>query len=286
MKVLQRKPEVLNKVLLLPVEEILPSPHQPRRIFDDRELDVLAKSIAQNGLLVPISVRKAGDGYILIAGERRLMACRRLGQKYIPAMVEEMCDMDAAVLTLVENIHREGLSYFEEAEGIRALMEQEGINQARMCNLLSMAQSTVANKLRILRLSQPVREILLQYNLGERIARSLLVLEDEKTQLKACRHIGECKMSALSAENYIKDLASKPKAKKRHFIGHLRDYRIIFSTMDKAVEEVRRSGITVTTHKSEEEDYVCYTIKIPKGSSHLAPKPVVQTGEMLTLRTG
>ncbi|MEA5010843.1 MAG: ParB/RepB/Spo0J family partition protein [Angelakisella sp.] len=283
---LQRKPEVLNKVVLLPVSEILPSPHQPRRTFDEQELDILVKSISQNGLLVPISVRRAEKGYVLIAGERRLMACRKLGLKYIPSMIEEMCDTDAAILTLVENLHREGLSYFEEAQGIKALMEQENISQAKVCNILSMAQSTVANKLRILRLTEPVKEMLLQFGLGERVARALLVLEDEKTQLKACRHIGEHKLSAHAAEEYIKGLTAKPRPKQRRFVGHLKDYRIIFSTVDKAVEEVRRSGITVTTQKSEEDEYICYTIRIPKGGSRPAVSPSKQTAEVLALRTG
>ena len=189
MKVLRRKPEVANKVLLIPVKEILPSPHQPRRVFEEKDLDILAQSISQNGLLVPVSVRREGEGYVLIAGERRLLACRRLGMRFIPAIVEERDDLSAAVLSLVENIHRRDLNCFEEAEGIARLMEQEGLSQARVCNLLSMAQPTVANKLRLLRLAPPVRQMLLEYGLGERVARALLTLDGEENQVKACRWI-------------------------------------------------------------------------------------------------
>ena len=285
MKVLQRRPEVLNKVLLLPVEEILPSPHQPRRIFEEKELDILAKSISQNGLLVPVSVRKIVGGYVLIAGERRLLACRRLGMRFIPAIVEDRDELSSAVLTLIENIHREDLNCFEEAEGIRRLMEQEGLSQSRVCNLISMAQPTVANKLRLLRLPLPVRELLLSYGLGERVGRALLTLEREEDQLKACRHIGENALTAAQAEDYINALLQKRKPAPRRGVGHLRDYRILFSAVDKAVAEIKKTGVSVQTQKSEEEELICYTIRIPKAKP--APRPEqAEPAKIYSLRTG
>ena len=283
MKVLQRRPEVVNKVVLLPAEEILPSPHQPRRIFDEKELDTLAKSISQNGLLVPVSVRKIPGGYHLIAGERRLLACRRLGMRYIPAIVEERDELSAAVLTLIENIHRKNLNCFEEAEGILRLMEQEGMTQARVCNLVSMAQPTVANKLRLLRLEPQVREMVLSYGLGERVARALLALPGAQEREKACRYIGENALTAAQAEEYINSLL-RQKDKPRQGRGRMRDYRLLFSTVDKAVAEIRKTGIAVETQRREEENFLCYIIRIPKARPAQASPS--EEAKVYSLRTG
>lgn len=257
--------KVVNKVVLLPVEEIHPSPYQPRRYFGEEELDSLARSIAQNGLLSPILVRKDQEGgYELIAGERRLMACRRLGQWEIPAIIQEQDDLSAAVLTLIENLHRENLSFFEEAEGIFQLIRENGLSQQRVCALLDMAQPTVANKLRLLRLSPAVRDTVEELGLTERIARALLRLEGEERQLKACRYIAAHHLTSAQGENYIARLAEEQGRKGRPS-GHLRDYRLIFSTMDKAAAQLKEAGIPVRIEKSEEEDCVLYTLRVPKG---------------------
>ena len=156
------RPKTLRQVISLPVGSILPSPHQPRRDFDLEELDILSKSIAQNGLLSPIIVRRdpAGGGrYFLIAGERRLLACRRLGYEEVPAIVSDAPEANAAVLTLIENLHRQDLNCFEEAEGIYALMKESGLSQQKVCAMLAKPQPTVANKLRLLRLDPQVRQI-------------------------------------------------------------------------------------------------------------------------------
>ena len=261
------RPKVVNKVVLLPVEEIHPSPYQPRRYFGEEGLDSLGRSIAQNGLLSPIIVRKDEEGgYQLIAGERRLMACRRLGQWEIPAIVQEKDDLSAAVLTLIENLHRENLSFFEEAEGIYQLIQESGLSQQKICAVLDMAQPTVANKLRLLRLSPAVRDTVEELGLTERIARALLRLEGEERQLKACRYIAAHHLTSAQGESYIARLAEEQGRRNRPS-GHLRDYRLIFSTMDKAVAQLKEAGIPVKTEKSEEEDCVCYTVRVPKAKT-------------------
>lgn len=279
---LKRKPEVINKVLLLPIDEILPSPHQPRTIFNEKDLDTLAKSISQNGLLMPISVRRQNNELFLIAGERRLMACRRLGMRTIPAIVEDRDTLSSAVLTLIENLHRKDLNCFEEAEGIRQLMAEASLSQAQVCNFLSMAQSTVANKLRILRLNTAVRELLISYGLGERVARALLSLSEDKDQLAACRHIAEKSLTAAQAENYIATLLKKHPVRSRPIAGYLRDHRLLFSTLDKAVAQIKKAGFEAVIHKEDGGDYICYTVRFPKAAENNLKK----ASKALPLPTG
>ena len=160
------RPKTVGQVISLPVGSILPSPHQPRRDFNMEELDVLSKSIAQNGLLSPITVRRdptGGGRYFLIAGERRLLACRRLGWEEVPAIVSDAPEANAAVLTLIEHLHRQDLNCFEEAEGIYALMKESGLSQQKVCAMLAKPQPTVANKLRLLRLSPACQALLLDF---------------------------------------------------------------------------------------------------------------------------
>lgn len=262
------RPKTLNQVVSLPVGSILPSPHQPRRDFNLEELDILAKSIAQNGLLSPITVRKdpeGGNRYFLIAGERRLLACRRLGYEEVPAIVTTAPEANAAVLTLIENLHRQDLNCFEEAEGIYALMKESGLSQQKICAMLAKPQPTVANKLRLLRLDPQVRQFLTDHGMGERIARSLLPLEGTDRQLRAARHILQNQMSARQAEAYIATLTG-PKRGNRRAMGYLRDLRILFTPVDKAVEEIKRCGISVQAQTTEEKDFVCYTIRVPKNA--------------------
>ena len=206
------RPKTVGQVISLPVGSILPSPHQPRRDFNMEELDVLSKSIAQNGLLSPITVRRdptGGGRYFLIAGERRLLACRRLGWEEVPAIVSDAPEANAAVLTLIENLHRQDLNCFEEAEGIYALMKESGLSQQKICAMLAKPQPTVANKLRLLRLDPQVRQFLIDHGMGERMARALLALPGTDRQLKAARHILQNQMSARQAEGYIAMLTGR-----------------------------------------------------------------------------
>ena len=270
------RPKTVGQVISLPVGSILPSPHQPRRDFNMEELDVLSKSIAQNGLLSPITVRRdptGGGRYFLIAGERRLLACRRLGWEEVPAIVSDAPEANAAVLTLIENLHRQDLNCFEEAEGIYALMKESGLSQQKVCAMLAKPQPTVANKLRLLRLDPQVRQFLIDHGMGERMARALLALPGTDRQLKAARHILKNQLCARLAVGYIA-LLTGPRTGGRRPMGHLRDFRLLFSSVDKAVEEIKRCGISVEAQTTEEENFVCYTIRVPKTA---APRRERQT---------
>jgi len=263
MAIFANKPKTINKVVLVPISSIIPNPNQPRREFDSASIDTLAESIARNGLLNPISLRFGISGeYILVAGERRLMACKRLGMSEIPAIIENRNNQSSAVLALVENMHRKELNCIEEAEGIYTLLTECELSQSRICSLLSLSQPAVSNKLRLLRLSPPVRNAVVEYKLGERIARALLALADEQSRLSAAQYIANRHLTVSQAENYINSLV-KNNAPRRSS-GILRDYRIIFSTVDKAVKEIRKAGINVLTAKKEEDEFICYSIRIPK----------------------
>lgn len=271
----EKKPKTKGRILLLPIGEIAPSPYQPRKVFEEDELKSLARSIAHNGLLVPVSVRRTEEGYCLIAGERRLKACKLLGFSEIPAMVEEVDAERSAVMSLIENIHRQGLNCFEEAEGIKNLLVSTGLSQTTVCSLIDMPQPTVANKLRLLKLPPSVRQLVEQHGLGERIARALLKLPEEKLQLTACDEIASKRMTAVAAEQYIERMMQGEKLPPKHNRAIFRDYRFLFSSVDKAVEEIRKTGIEVTARRSEEERYICYTIKVPKVKKELGK---VRTG--------
>lgn len=264
MAFLLHKSHPAQTVAELPTALIHSSPHQTRRSFDEEALDELARSIDRNGLLNPISVRALPGGeYCLIAGERRLMACRKLGWQNIPAILWEKDDSAAAALTLAENLHRQNLNYLEEAEGILQLLTQGGLSQAQAAAMLAMSQPALCNKLRLLRLPPEVQTALIESGLAERTARALLALTDGDLQLRAVKRIASQGLNVRQAEEYIAELCSEQK-QSRPYHGFLRDYRILFTTVDRAVEEIRKTGVVVTTQKREEEDCVTYTIRIPK----------------------
>ena len=261
------KPEVINRVVSLPVADIRPNPHQPRRVFDPAAIDELARSIAANGLLQPISVRSLPDGgYELISGERRLLAYQSLGQRHIPAIILELPTEDSAVLALVENLHRADLSFLEEAHAIAALMESLHLTQQQAARLLCRSQPAIANKLRLLRLPSAACEILLQAGLTERHARALLALPTPEEMTAAAKHMAARRMTVAQAEAYIQHLTEKPKRGGcRSFV--VRDVRLLFNTISQAVEVIRQSGFTVEAQQTEDEEYVSYLVRVPRSAA-------------------
>lgn len=259
-----RKPEVINRVVSLPVASVRPNPHQPRKVFDSAAIDELARSIAANGLLQPISVRDLGSGsYELISGERRLLAYQSLGQHHIPAIILDLPTQDSAILALVENLHRADLSFLEEARAIAALMENLNLTQQQAARLLCRSQPSIANKLRLLRLPQSACDILLQAGLTERHARALLSLSSPEMMTDAAQHMADHRMNVAQAEAYIQHLTEKPKRGGcRTFV--VRDVRLLFNTITQAVEVIRQSGFTVEAQQTEDDEYVSYLVRIPR----------------------
>ncbi len=255
----------LGKLLLLSVEEIHPSPYQARSNFDQGEIDGLALSIQQNGLLQPISVRRDADfgGYELLAGERRLRACKQLAMRKIPAILCEYQDEQSASLSLLENLQRQDLNPFEQARGIKALIAIWGCTQNDAAHRLGMAQPTLANKLRLLQLSDELQTFVVAQGLNERHARAVLRLPDPMRK-SALLQMYQQQMNAKAADDYVEQLLKPAKAKpKPRRALMVRDVRIFVNTINRAISLMTESGVPATSKKTEGEGYIEYTVRIP-----------------------
>ena len=201
-----------GKIYTLPVESIRPSPFQARTVFDEKELAGLAQSIRENGLLQPISVRKVEGGYELVAGERRLRACKLARMETIPAILCDCGDQRTAALGLLENIQREDLNPFEQAQGLRDVIALWDCTQAEAAKRLGMAQPTLANKLRLLQLTTDQRQFVLDNGLTERHARAVLRLPENRRS-EALITIAKRRMNARQTDLYIEQvLNAAPRA--------------------------------------------------------------------------
>ena len=202
------KPRSAGQVLLIPNEKIYPNPNQPRRVFDQSELVNLAISIRMNGILQPITVRETSKGYELVSGERRLRASRLAGMVVVPCIVVDVNELKSAIYSLIENLQRQNLGYFEEALAIEKLTEQFSLSQEEAARRLGKAPSTVSNKLRLLTLPREAQKLLIQNSLSERHARALLRLEEEDV-VPILKKVIERKMNVSQTEKYIDDFLAK-----------------------------------------------------------------------------
>ncbi|MEG2404812.1 MAG: ParB/RepB/Spo0J family partition protein [Oscillospiraceae bacterium] len=253
-------------VLLLPLDSISPSPFQARNTFNDDDIKKLAVSILQNGLLQPISVRKTVDGkYQLIAGERRLRACKTAGMSCIPAIVWEADDERSAALGILENIQREQLNPFEQARALREIINLWACTQEVGAHRLGLSQSALANKLRILALNEEQESICINAKLTERHARAVLRLEDEESRTKVLHTAAKNGSTVMQTEEMVyRILQAKPKKERRVMV---RDVRIFINTINKAIQTMVSGGVAATSTQIEKEDYIEYTVRIPKQGS-------------------
>ena len=264
-----RKKRQINKVLLLPLQEIHSNPCQPRKIFDAKAISDLAESIRENGLLQPVTVLKADQGYTLVAGERRVRAFRLLNREFIPAIVEAYSENQSAAFALIENLQRENLNYFEQAFGIAKLIHEHSLTQQQVSTKLGMAQSTVANKLRLLQYAPAVQQAFLDKRLTERHARALLRIVNADEQLRAIDYIAANGLNVEHTERYVQSLTVHSKHAShgsRLFI--VKDMRIFLNSINKAINTMQHAGIEVDANKRETDDFFEYTIRIPKSSAY------------------
>ncbi len=253
------------QIQLLPHQIIMPNPNQPRRRFDFNELEGLSSSIRSNGLLQPINVRKTKDGeYELISGERRLRAARMIGMTKIPCVVMNVSDTQSALFALIENIQRENLHFFEEAVAIEKLMTDYGLTQEEIAQRLGKAQSTLSNKLRLLRLPEEMRDRITFANLSERHTRALLTLPDNLTRGRILDIVIERHLTVSETERLINDIKRRKKNKNRPQFKNHKDMRIFINTLNHAVDVIRKAGIEADTAKSETDEYFEYVIRISK----------------------
>ncbi|MBQ5748975.1 MAG: ParB/RepB/Spo0J family partition protein [Oscillospiraceae bacterium] len=253
-----------GRVLFIPVGSIRPNPSQPRRVFDEAALQELAASIAQYGILQPLTVRKSAFGAELVAGERRLRAAKLAGLAEVPCIVICVDDEDSGMLALVENLQRRDLDFIEEAEGLARLMRQYHLSQEQAARRIGKSQSAVANKLRLLKLPQRVLDALREHNLSERHARALLRLANEDTQLQTVEKIADGDWTVAKTEQYIESVLFPPAPKREIGAFLLRDARVFLNTVHHHLSLVRKAGIGACSEQQENEREIVLTIRIPK----------------------
>lgn len=261
-----------KKLIMLKPSEIKLSANQPRKSFDEYELKQLSDSIQASGIIQPLAVRKAPDGsYQLIAGERRLKAAVMAGLRRVPCILHKTDDETAALYSIIENLQRSNLTVFEEAQGINRLIAEYGMSQSEAAARLGIAQSTLSNKLRLLRLNDGIKERIISARLTERHARALLRLPEEMRDGALDRIIAEG-MTLTQAEEYIFSLLNpekEPESKKpdepvrKAAIG---DVRLFSNSLSKLLTTLQNAGIDAHSRKYETDKYIEFKVRIKKNT--------------------
>lgn len=262
------KYKIGGQIILIPQEDIYPNPNQPRSRFDFDELEGLAQSIRQNGIIQPIAVRvNASGNYELISGERRLRASRLVGISLIPCIIMEASDEKSALFALIENMQRSDLGFFEEASAIEKLIVDFNMSRDDVCRKLGKAAPTISNKLRLLKLPEDVRLKITQEGLTERHARALLRLPTRAKLDRALSIISDKRLNVAESEKLIDQMLSADKSSKKPTVKLFKDVRIFVNTLNHAVDTMRRAGIEADSAKSETDEYIEYIVRIPKTRS-------------------
>jgi ParB family chromosome partitioning protein len=252
----------------VPIEKVLPNPYQPRNNFDERLIEELAASIKTYGLLQPIIVRKKGELYYLIAGERRLRACKHLGYSKIKAIVINVTDIESAILALIENIQRQDLDFFEEAQGYKQLADEFGLTQVEIAKRVGKTQSAIANKIRLLQLPSEIRWMIREHGLSERHARALLKLESQEDMKYILSRIIEGGLTVSQTERLISDfLSGKRNAKTSRVIKvSMNDCRVVYNTIKKALKIFQKTDINYDIKENKTDAYYEIIVRINKKS--------------------
>jgi ParB family transcriptional regulator, chromosome partitioning protein len=257
-----------EEVLQIPVHQIIPNRFQPRTVFIDERIEELSQTIEAHGIIQPIVVRSISENqYELIAGERRWRAVQKLGWDKIPAIVKEMDDSQTASVALIENLQREELTAIEEAMAYSKLLELHGLTQEGLAQKLGKGQSTIANKLRLLKLPQSIQDALLQKKITERHARALIVLKSPEKMETVLNEILEKQFNVKQTEDRVKRMIEseaaekKPQARRK---SYSKDMRLAINTVRQSVDMVVQSGLSIDTEEEEHEDFYQFTIRIPK----------------------
>ena len=271
----KNKEKTVGKVVALDVGLIIPNRSQPRVTFDENELAALSASIRENGILQPINVRRCGVNYEIISGERRFRAAKICGLEEVPCIVIDADDERSAVLALIENIQRRDLSYFEEALAIERLIKFYGLTQEEAASRLGKAQSTIANKLRLLKFSDAERGLLIKGNVTERQARALVRIDDQKLRIHAMGEIIINKLNIEQTESMVEGIlhgiipkkreeepepAEKKQASRKNF--HFPLPRLYINSINKIVKNMKEANIECETVMNHVGDCYEYTIKI------------------------
>jgi ParB family transcriptional regulator, chromosome partitioning protein len=261
-----------EEVIKIPIEKITPNRYQPRTVFDDEKIEELSRTIHTHGVIQPIVVRPYGDQYEIIAGERRYRAMKKLQWSEVPAIVRDLNDKETASIALIENLQREELTAIEEALAYQQLLELHSLTQEALAQRLGKGQSTVANKLRLLKLPEFVQIAILNRELTERHARALIAIKDEQLQRQLIEAVKESDWNVRQLEEQIQILLhqddvvedEKPKKQKPLRKAISKDVRIALNTIKQSLTMVSKTGIDVKTEEEDTEEYYQITVKIPK----------------------
>lgn len=256
-----------NKVLTVNIDSVAPCPYQPRKNFDISSLESLAHSIEENGILQPLTVTKIDGGYQLIAGHRRLIAAKAVGLKQVPVIVLDKSETEIAVLCTIENLQREDLNFFEQAQAIDTLVNELKLTQAQVGQKLCLSQPAVANKLKLLQFSQAQRQMMLKANLTERHARAIARLEAEKQQ-KAIEYVIAHQLNVAATDRYIEKLLFKKPKHAQKTIIRIKDIKLFTNTITKAIKLMQSAGFNPQYEQTNKEEFVEYKIKIPVNTAN------------------
>ncbi|MGE5415695.1 MAG: ParB/RepB/Spo0J family partition protein [Acidobacteriota bacterium] len=272
-----------NSVVNVLIDEIERSPYQPRQEFEDMELRDLARSIQEVGLIQPVVVRKTPDGYQLIAGERRLRASKLAGYREIKAVVIQLDDSEAAAAGLIENIQRKDLNYFEEAMAYARMIGEFGLTQDEVATQVGKSQSAIANKLRLLKLSEEVRAGIAPDIVTERHSRALLKIENEEDQLRVLKEIYEKELTVKDTEQLVEKMLHgisremKKPVEKKNITAIVKDARIYLNTIKETIFQAKESGVQILVMEKDTDDELELIIKIPKVKKGSGGRPKKQT---------
>ena len=248
-----------GRVVFLPSRTIRPNPAQPRKVFREEALQDLAESIRQHGILQPLTVRRIGTSYELIAGERRLRAAQIAGLAEIPCIVMTMDEKESGLAAMVENLQRQDLDFIEEANGIARLIRDWNMSQEQIAKLLGKSQSAIANKVRILKHSEAALIAMREAGLTERHARALLKLKTEEEKLSVIREIHRLSMSVIQTEKYIETLLSQ-----RGSRSSKPNVSVFLNNLTQTLQKMQLGGIPAVSERRETDSQIVLTITIPK----------------------
>ncbi|MDD2495208.1 MAG: nucleoid occlusion protein [Tissierellia bacterium] len=258
----------MSNIVNLDINKIIPNKNQPRKSFDEKSLEELSKSIKSYGIIQPITVRKIYDDiYEIIAGERRFRASKLINMETIPAVVIETGEEESAAMALIENLQREDLDFIEEAMAYERLLEDFNLSQTQLAEKVGKSQSTIANKMRILKLPESVKLKIKEGKLSERHARALLKIDDEEILLNLVDKIIKKDLNVNATEKLVKSISedvNSNKLKDKRYVRNFINYKIYINTIKNAYNEIVKTGIKAKFEQEESDEFIEIKVKIPK----------------------
>ncbi len=257
-----------NEIINISIDKVMPNIYQPRKYFDEDAIEELSESIKQHGIIQPLTVRKMGESFELVAGERRLRAAKLINLETVPCNIVDITDSESAEIALLENLQREDLNYIEEAEAYYNLINDHNFTQDELAKRMGKKQSTIANKLRLLKLSSEVRSLCLQNNLTERHARALLIIHEEDLQLKIIKAIIKDGLNVKKTEELInrellKISGKQLNNKSKKNIKATFPAKLYVNTIKQVLQKF---NIPAEYNYKDEEEFIEVTVKIPKNN--------------------